>query len=63
VHEPCVIEAPNADACDLFGLSLAASTGFMAVGAPLEDGLYGGTVALDESNELLDSGAVYIYSY
>jgi hypothetical protein len=58
----CRIQAPNTDACDVFGDSVAVADDYFAVGAPTEDGQQGGVGRPDTENGLMDSGAVYIYA-
>jgi hypothetical protein len=57
----CFLQAPNADPCDTFGEAVAFGKDFLAVGAFGEDGKTGGLGDPDKDNQLLDSGAVYLY--
>lgn len=58
----CRIKASNADTCDNFGVWVAAAGDYFAVGAPFEDGLAPGIGGDGASNDLLDTGAVYLYT-
>jgi hypothetical protein len=59
---PCAVKAPNLDTCDALGWSVATGNGFIVTGAPLEDGRNGGVGSDGNNNDLLDSGAFYVYT-
>jgi hypothetical protein len=61
-REEAFIKASNAEAEDLFGISVALEGDLLVVGAPEEDGESGG-VNGDDGNETPGSGAVYVFRY
>lgn len=63
-NQQAFIMAPNMDAGDFFGASVAISDdgNTLAVGAPLEDSAASGVDGDLDDNEAAGSGAVYVYS-
>jgi hypothetical protein len=61
-EDPCRLKASNADTCDNFGIGLAATDDYVVVGAPLEDSSSSGFGGDGASNDLLDTGAAYVYT-
>ena len=61
-RQAAFIKSSNSDAGDLFGTSVALSASTLVVGAPSEAGGARGFDGDQQSNSVLSSGAVYIFS-